>query len=195
MTKTLTPPQAIVIGASAGGVEALSNILPHLPADYPLPIMVVIHVPADRRSLMADLFAAKCAMTVREAEDKEPIAAGTIYFAPADYHLLVESDRRLSLSSEEPVLFSRPSIDVLFETAADAYGPAVLGIVLSGANEDGAHGLKTIVEGGGQAVVQAPEQARSAEMPRAARTAVPKAKIMASDAIVHHLLSLQRVAS
>lgn len=189
------PTQALVIGASAGGVEAMSAILPHLPADYPLPIMVVIHLPADRRSLMADLFDAKCLMKVREAEDKEPIEPGTIYFAPADYHLLVESDRRLSLSSEEPVLFSRPSIDVLFETAADAYGPALLGIVLSGANEDGAHGLKTIVEAGGQAVVQAPEEARAAEMPLAARKAVPKARVMASDAIVQHLLSLQRVAS
>ncbi|WP_040308614.1 chemotaxis protein CheB, partial [Asticcacaulis biprosthecium] len=148
MKKTVTPSatqaEAIVIGASAGGVEALSAILPRLPADYPLPVMVVIHLPPDRRSLMAKLFDAKCAMSVREADDKEPIARGTVYFAPPDYHLLVETDRRLSLSSEEPVLFSRPAIDILFETAADAYGPGLVGIILSGANEDGAAGLKAV---------------------------------------------------
>ncbi|MBW8882625.1 MAG: chemotaxis protein CheB [Asticcacaulis sp.] len=190
-----TPVEIIVIGASAGGVEALSAILPRLPADFAVPVLVVIHLPPDRRSVMAELFDAKCAVSVREADDKEPIERGTVYFAPADYHLLVESDQRMSLSSEEPVLYSRPSIDVLFETAADAYGPTVLGVILSGANEDGAHGLKVIVEGGGQALIQAPETARAAEMPLAARTAVPAAKVLPLDGLAEHLLHLHKVTT
>lgn len=189
-----TVTEAIVIGASAGGIEALSAILPQLPRDFARPVMVVIHLPPDRRSLLAELFAAKCAMAVCEADDKVPIVPGTVYFAPADYHLLVETDGRLSLSSEEPVLFSRPSIDVLFETAAEAYGPGLVGVVLSGANEDGAQGLKAIVAAGGRGIVQAPEQARSAEMPLAARAAVPNAEVLDTDAIVRHLLQLQEVA-
>ncbi|ESQ93308.1 hypothetical protein ABAC460_00985 [Asticcacaulis sp. AC460] len=195
MKKAVTqdhPAEAIVIGASAGGVEALSAILPRLPADYPLPVMVVIHLPPDRRSLMADLFDAKCAMNVREADDKEPIERGTIYFAPSDYHLLVETDRRLSLSSEEPVLFSRPAIDILFETAADAYGPALVGVILSGANEDGAAGLKAVRAAGGQAIIQSPDQARAPDMPRAAGGAVPDAHVLSLDAIADHLLALHR---
>ena len=109
---------AVVIGASAGAVEALSVILPALPAGYPVPVAVVVHLPPDRPSIMAELFAARCRVAVREAEDKEPLVPGTVYFAPPDYHLLVEAAGHLSLSSEEPVRFSRPSIDVLFESAA-----------------------------------------------------------------------------
>jgi two-component system chemotaxis response regulator CheB len=121
---TAVPAEAVVIGASAGALEALSVILPALPAGYGLPVFVVVHLPPDTRSILADLFQAKCHIPVREAEDKEPIRGGTIYFAPPNYHLLIEADRNVSLSSDEPVLFSRPSIDVLFESAADAYGPA-----------------------------------------------------------------------
>ena len=117
MTPT-RPPEAVVIGASAGAVDALSVLLPALPADYPLAVAVVVHLPPDRKSVMAELFQTKCRVRVKEAEDKEPFAPGTVYFAPPDYHLLVEPDRRLSLSSEESVLYSRPSIDVLFESAA-----------------------------------------------------------------------------
>ena len=104
---------------------------------------------------------ARCAIRVREAEDKEPIEPGVVYFAPPDYHLLVEQDKRLSLSDDEPVLFSRPSIDVLFESAADAYGGGLIGVVLTGANSDGAKGLKAVVQAGGVAVVQV----RGAPMP------------------------------
>ena len=119
--------EAIVIGASAGAIQALSRILPALPEGYPIPVLVVVHIPADRSDLLASLFQAKCRLAVKEAEDKEPIRAGTIYFAPPDYHVLVEQDRRLSLSSDEPVSYSRPAVDVLFETAADAYGPGLIG--------------------------------------------------------------------
>ena len=149
-------PEAIVIGASAGALEALSNLLPGLPADYRLPILIVVHLPSDTTSLLAELLRARCAIRVREAEDKEPIEPGVAYFAPPDYHLLVEQDKRLSLSDDEPVLFSRPSIDVLFESAADAYGSSLIGVVLTGANSDGAKGLKAVVEAGGAAVVQSP---------------------------------------
>ena len=136
--------------------------------------MVVVHVPPDKRSILAELFQAKCRITVREAEDKEPISGGTVYFAPPDYHLLVETDRSLSLSSDEPVLYSRPSIDVLFESAADAYGPALIAIVLTGANQDGAKGLKAVVEAGGTAIVQSPEDAFASAMPEAALAACPE---------------------
>ena len=133
-------PEAVVIGASAGALEALSSLLPALPSDYRLPILIVVHLPPDKTSLLAELLRARCAIRVREAEDKEPIEPGVVYFAPPDYHLLVEQDRRLSLSDDEPVLFSRPSIDVLFESAADAYGGGLIGVVLTGANSDGANG-------------------------------------------------------
>ena len=115
------PARAVVIGASAGGVQALLALLPSLPADFALPILVVLHVPADRSNVLAPLFASKCALTVKEAEDKEPVEPGVVYFAPSDYHLLVEADGALALSSDELVNYSRPSIDVLFESAADAY--------------------------------------------------------------------------
>ncbi|MEP7153367.1 MAG: chemotaxis protein CheB, partial [Nitrospira sp.] len=113
--------EAIVIGGSAGAVLALSHLLPSLPPDYPVPILVAVHIPAEKHSSIAQLFQSTSRLTVKEAEDKEPILSGTVYFAPPDYHLLVEHDRHLSLSSDELVNYSRPSIDVLFESAADAY--------------------------------------------------------------------------
>lgn len=179
--------EAIAIGASAGAVEALTRLLPTLSPEFRLPIMIVVHLPADRRSAMADLFRAKCKLDVREAEDKETIAAGAIYFAPPDYHLLVEADRTFSLSCDAPVLFSRPSIDVLFESAADAYGPALIGIVLTGANGDGAQGLKSIIEAGGQGIVQTPASAFASAMPEAALTMSPSAKSMTLESIAAYL--------
>jgi two-component system chemotaxis response regulator CheB len=160
--------QAVVIGASAGALGALSEILPALPGDYPLPIMIVVHLPPEKESLLADIMSTKCKMNVREAEDKESITAGTIYFAPPDYHLLVEKDKFLSLSNEEPVLFSRPSIDILFESAAACYGENLIGIILTGANNDGAKGLRAVSEAGGLAIVQHPALAAASAMPRAA---------------------------
>jgi two-component system chemotaxis response regulator CheB len=171
-------PEAIVIGASAGALEALSKLLPGLAADYRLPILIVVHLPPDKTSMLAELLRARCAIRVREAEDKEPIEPGVVYFAPPDYHLLVEQDRRLSLSGDEPVLFSRPSIDVLFESAADAYGYRLIGIVLTGANCDGADGLKAVVEAGGVAIVQSPKTAYAAAMPEAAIAACPEARVL-----------------
>ncbi|MCJ8143904.1 chemotaxis protein CheB [Ancylobacter sp. A5.8] len=179
--------EAVVIGASAGALEALSAILPSLPAGFRLPVMVVVHVPADKRSVLAELFQNKCQIEVREADDKEPVVGGTVYFAPPDYHLLVEMDRTLSLSSDEPVLFSRPSIDVLFESAADAYGAALIAIVLTGANQDGAQGLCAVAALGGIALVQDPDEAFASAMPEAAINLCPDARIMSLHAIAAYL--------
>jgi two-component system chemotaxis response regulator CheB len=170
--------EAVVIGASAGGLEALSAILPTLPASFKPPIFIVVHVPPDRRSLLPELFRSKCRVRVCETEDKEPIVGGTVYFAPPDYHLLVERDNYLSLSSDEPVFYSRPSIDVLFESAADAYGPALMAVILSGANEDGAAGLAVVAEAGGVAIVQDPDEAYAPAMPEAALASCPSARVL-----------------
>ena len=182
-----TPPEAVVIGVSAGGLKALSSILPVLPRDFALPVMIVIHLPPGKKSIVSDLFAEKCEVIVREAEDKEPIQPGVVYFAPPDYHLLVEPEHVLSLSSDEPVLFSRPSIDVLFETAADAYGPALIGVILTGANNDGANGLKAVMAGGGVCLVERPDEAYSQMMPQSAIAAVPSASVLGLDDIAAYL--------
>lgn len=185
-------PEAVALGASAGAIEALLAILPVLPADYCLPVLVVVHLPADDKSILADLFQARCHVKVQEAMDKEAIAPGTVYFAPPDYHLLVEPDRRLSLSSEEPVHFSRPSIDVLFETAAEAFGPGLIAIVLTGANADGAAGLRKVHRSGGTAIVQLPQQATVATMPQSALDACPEAHVFTLDEIAVYLLEVAR---
>jgi len=182
--------EAVALGASAGALEALSAILPELPEGYPLPVMVVVHLPPDRKSLLADLLGQRCRLAVKEAEDKEEIVGGTVYLAPPDYHLMVEPDRRLSLSGEEPVQYSRPSIDVLFETAADAYGPGLVGVVLTGANSDGARGLRAICDAGGSALVQEPGEAMASAMPLAALAACPEASAMSLRAVARHLIGL-----
>jgi two-component system chemotaxis response regulator CheB len=182
--------RAIVIGASAGGVQALLRILPALPADFPMPVLVVVHVPPRKDNALVELFGSKCRIAVKEAEDKELAAAGTVYFAPPDYHLLVEADGALALSSEEPVNHSRPAIDVLFETAADAFGPGLTGIVLTGANHDGAAGLASVGRAGGVAIAEDPAHAEVATMPAAALAACPGATAMDLGDIVRHLQGL-----
>jgi two-component system, chemotaxis family, protein-glutamate methylesterase/glutaminase len=157
--------EAIVIGASAGGVEALNQVLPALPVGFRPAVLIVVHVRNDAPSLLPALFAARCRLPVVEPDDKDEIAAGTIYVAPPGYHMLVEPDRSISLSVDPPVRFSRPSVDVLFESAALCFGDALLGIVLSGANDDGARGLAAIHHAGGRCWVQDPETAVSDAMP------------------------------
>jgi two-component system chemotaxis response regulator CheB len=147
-------------------------------------------VPADRENILAPLFEKKCRLAVREVEDKEPATPGTVFFAPSDYHLLVENDATLSLSSDEPVMHSRPAIDVLFESAADAFGPAVVGVVLTGANADGAAGLKAIVDAGGAAIVEDPDGAFADAMPRAALRLCPQARVVNQDGIAGVLVEL-----
>jgi two-component system chemotaxis response regulator CheB len=162
------PVDAIVIGASSGGVEALSVLLPSLPARLRLPVFVVLHLPPDRPSRLADIFSRKCAVPVREAEDKQPVEAGTVYFAPPDYHLLLDVGPTLALSTDEAVNFSRPSIDVLFESARDIYGHRLLAMLLTGASHDGAAGIYAIRRAGGCAVVQRPDTAQAPLMPESA---------------------------
>lgn len=181
------PPAAVVIGASAGALEALSSMLPLLPPDFPLPILIVVHIPPDKRSVLAELFEAKCQIEVVEVEDKEPIKPGTVYFSPPDYHLLVEGEDRLALSSEEPVLFSRPSIDVLFESASDVWGERLISIILTGANSDGAKGVKAVSAAGGTVIVQDPGEASASAMPEAAIAAAPAAIVMRLNEIAVYL--------
>lgn len=169
---------AIVIGASAGAIASLSQLLPPLAPDYPLPILVTVHVPPDQPNSIPALLRTTCRVTIKEAEDKEPILPGTVYFAPPDYHLLVEENRHLSLSSEEPVNFSRPSIDVLFESAANVYGNTLLALVLSGANHDGARGACAVSRAGGTVLVQTPDSARARMMPESTLAACPDAVAM-----------------
>src|ERR1700748_3088618 len=182
---------AVVIGASAGALEALSLILPKLPAEYSLPIIIVVHVPPNRQSVLVDLFRSNCRIAVQEAEDKASIRAGAVYFAPPNYHLLVEKHKSLSLSSDEPVLYSRPAIDVLFESAADAYGPALIGVLLTGANQDGANGMRAIMDSGGIVIVQDPRSAFAPAMPEAAIAACPGAVVLSPEDIAVYLGSIQ----
>jgi two-component system chemotaxis response regulator CheB len=174
---------AIVVGGSAGALEALGRIVPALPAALPVPVAVVLHMLPGRPSGLPAVLAELTSLAVKEAEDKEPLAAGTLYLAAPNYHLLVERERCFSLSMDEPVLFSRPSIDVLFDSAARAYGPALCGVLLSGANEDGAAGLKHIHDAGGTTVVQAPDTAGSRQMPAAALAACAVDHVMAPEQI------------
>jgi len=180
--------RAVVIGASAGGLGALSAVLSPLPADFGAPVMAVIHLPPDRDSMVPALLADACAVQVVEAEDKIGVVPGCVYFAPPDYHLLVELDGRLSLSGDAPVLFSRPSIDVLFESAADAYGSGLTAVVLTGANEDGAAGARAVAAAGGRVIVQDPAGAFAQAMPEAALAAAPDALVLPLDVIAAELL-------
>jgi two-component system, chemotaxis family, protein-glutamate methylesterase/glutaminase len=159
---------AIVIGASAGGPSALDEILGALPEGFPLPVIVVMHVHRTSGATWAQSLDARMAITVKMAEDKEVLRPSTVYMAPPDYHLLVERDRSLSLCVDEPVSYSRPSIDVMFSSAAAAYRRGLLAVVLTGANADGAAGVRRVVERGGWVLVQDPAHAVAPTMPQAA---------------------------
>ena len=176
---------AVVIGASAGGVEALLVLLPALTQRPAAPIVVVVHVPRDRPSLLAALFAARCRVPVVEAVDKMPLDGGTIYFAPPDYHLLLDRGPCLALSADGLVNYSRPSIDVLFQSAVDLYGRRLAAVLLTGANEDGAAGLAAVGHAGGVTIVQDPATALVSTMPAAAL-----ARVRAD-----HVLSLAGIAA
>jgi two-component system chemotaxis response regulator CheB len=180
-TKTI---EAIVIGGSAGALDVLTALLPALPAGYPIPVAIVVHVPPNKPSYVAEVLAAKTVLPVKEAEDKEPLAPGVVYVAPPNYHLLIERGRTFALSDDEQLHFSRPAIDVLFESAAEAYGDRLAGVVLTGASEDGAAGLAAIKRGGGLAIVQSPATASARPMPEAAIAATQ----------VDHVLPIAEIA-
>ena len=186
--------EAIVIGASAGGVEALLNILTPLREGFGLPIVVVLHLPDERRSHLAEVFARRVALPVLEASDKSRIEAGTLYFAAPGYHLSVEQYRSFSLSLEDRVHYSRPAIDYLFESAADAYGPKLAAVLLTGANRDGAHGLAQVKRRGGLTVVQDPDEAQVATMPQAALDIHQPDHILTIRGIGRLLVELEQIA-
>ncbi len=186
---------AIVVGGSSGGIDALMELLPALPAALQAAVLVVLHLPRDRRSLLVEIFQPRCALPLREAQDKDAITPGSVSFAPPDYHLLVDSGPQgphVGLSVDPPLHFSRPSIDVLFESAADHYGQRLLGILLSGANEDGVHGLQAIQAAGGLTVVQDPVSASMPNMPQAALTAVAVDHILPPEGIARLLADLHQ---
>lgn len=164
--------KAVAIGISTGGIATLKPLLGALPADFPLPLLIVQHIGAATGDKVALLLDELCAIHVKEADEGELPVGGTVYLAPPNYHLLVEPDGRLGLSTDPPVNFARPSVDVLFETAAEAYGDGVIGVVLTGAGYDGSRGLKRIKEKGGIAVVQDPKDAAASSMPERALMAV-----------------------
>ncbi|MGE5394792.1 MAG: chemotaxis protein CheB [Candidatus Saccharibacteria bacterium] len=182
--------KAIVIGTSHGGLEALRLILTGLKEGFPLPVFVVLHIGEHNNDSFIRHLNELCALEVKEAEMNEPIFPGTVYFAPPNYHLLIEDDLTLTLSTSEKVNFSRPSVDVLFESAALVYTRHLIGVILTGANSDGANGLRTIKEYGGLAVVQNPCSSTSPAMPRAAlKMAKPQLRLKLED-IADHLNQL-----
>lgn len=174
----------VVIGVSTGGVKALRLLLGDLPADFPLPILIVQHISPESGDGMAHLLDEQCAICVKEADAGEEIRPGTVYLAPPDYHLLVESGGIMMLSVDPPVCYARPSVDVLFESAADIFGSDVIGVILTGANHDGSQGLKAIQRLGGMSIVQDPLDAEAGEMPKAAIAATR----------VEHILPLIEIA-
>ena len=182
--------RAVVIGASAGGLIALQTILSSLPSDFPWPIIVVQHLAPDSFSAAPELLASEIRITVREATDKEAVRAGVVYLAPPNYHLLVEPDHVLSLSVEDKVNFARPSIDVFFESASHVYGAGLVGVILTGANRDGAQGLQRIKQAGGFAIVQDPSTAEADAMPRAAIAATQVDEILPLREIGPFLLAM-----
>jgi two-component system chemotaxis response regulator CheB len=177
------------IGTSWGGLAAMTRLLGGLPGDFSLPVVVVQHRGKDSDRLLTELLQDATELRVCEAEDKEPLVPGTVHIAPANYHVLID-EGYLSLTVEEPVRFSRPSIDVMFSSAADTYGAGAIGVVLTGANEDGARGLSHIVRRGGRALVQDPRTAEIPIMPVAAIKAVPSAEILPLEALAPRLIEL-----
>lgn len=166
--------KAIVIGTSAGGLFALSSLLQNLPVNYHLPLIIVQHRAKDQKNLLEEVLQARCRITIKQADEKERITKGFVYIAPPDYHLLIERDKTFSLTADEPISFSRPSIDVLFESAALTYRESLIGIILTGANNDGARGMKMIAQYGGLTIAQKPAEAEYPMMPAAA---IQKTKI------------------
>jgi two-component system chemotaxis response regulator CheB len=181
----------IVIGASTGGLKALQTVLRQLPSSFPAPIAVVVHRPKETENLLIPLLQQCCVLPVSEAVDKEPIERGRVYVAPPDYHLLLEPTH-FSLSTDEPVHYARPSIDMLFESATDSFGSRVIGVVLTGANSDAVQGAAKIINRGGQILIQDPITAESPVMPLAVLKANPAAEVHPLDQLAARLIQLAR---
>ena len=175
--------EAVVIGASAGGLGALQTLLSNIGKKFQLPMLIVQHLHPESEDYLGQLLKSYCHLKFKEADDKEPIQSGTVYYAPANYHLLVSSDRSLVLNVDEKVNYCRPSVDVLFETAADVFGSHLIGIILTGSNQDGAVGMATIKKKGGLTIAQDLKEAEVDAMPRAAIELVK----------VDHILTLEKI--
>jgi two-component system, chemotaxis family, protein-glutamate methylesterase/glutaminase len=181
--------ELVVIGASWGGLDAVGRVLAELPADFPVPVVIVQHRGADSRGGTLEAMLSMGKLPVHEIDDKDPIEPGAAYVAPADYHLIVEAGS-FSLSVDERVQYARPSIDVTFETAADAYGPRLIAVVLTGANEDGAAGLRKVMDGGGVTIAQDPAGAEKPTMPQAAIDAGGAQRVLALEEIPRFLIAV-----
>ena len=181
--------RVVVMGASWGGLRAIGTILAGLPADFSAPVLVAQHRAPDHDSALTAALAKRCDLPVREATDKETALPGHVYLAPGGYHMMVER-HGIVLSTDEPERFSRPSIDVLFAAAADAYGPDAIGVILTGAGDDGARGLALIRRRGGVAVVQDPATAERPFMPEAAIARSSAHQVLALDEIAGFLVRL-----
>lgn len=184
----------VVIGTSTGGLAALQTLLPGLTEEFPWTVVVVQHRSKESSSGLCGFLQKSSRLQVSEPEDKELFEPGRIYIAPRDYHLLIEKGA-FALSTDAPVSYARPSIDVLFESAADAYGEHVIGVILTGANGDGARGLAKIKAAGGIAVVQDPATAQAPEMPQTAIDAVETDRILPLSEVSIYLNSLSRAQS
>lgn len=179
----------VVVGASWGGLAALSKLIGMLPPNFGVPMAVVQHRSRHADNLLAALLQDVTALRIVDVEDKEPLEAGSVYIAPANYHMMVD-DGHLTLTTDPMVRFSRPSIDVTFTSAGDAYPRKTLGVVLTGANDDGSRGLRHIVNRGGRAIVQDPDTAESRAMPAAALQAVPEAEVLPLEKIPERLVEI-----
>jgi two-component system chemotaxis response regulator CheB len=180
--------EAVVIGCSAGGLDALRRVLGALPTGFPATVIVVAHTAPGGDNLLPSLLAKICRLPVSEAQEREPALPGQVYVAPPNYHLLIEPNRIFALSVDERVCFVRPSIDVLFQSAADAYGERLVGVILTGANSDGAQGLKAIKAAGGFTLVQDPVSAYANTMPKAAIATGAVDKILQLDDLAEEIL-------
>lgn len=185
----MTGASIVVVGASWGGLAALSKLIGSLPPDFQVPVAVVQHRSQHADNLLASLLQDATSLRVVDVEDKEPLLAQTVYIAPANYHMLVENGH-MSLTTDPMVRFSRPSIDVTFISTADTYLGSAIGVVLTGANDDGSRGLRHIVDRGGRAIVQDPATAESPVMPLAALRAVPEAAVVPLDQIGPRLVAM-----
>lgn len=182
--------KVVVIGTSYGGLEALKAIIPNLPEDYPLAILVVLHIGDNNNNAFIEHLNSISLLRVKEAEEKEKICSGTAYFAPPNYHMMVESNETITLTTDSKVHHSRPSIDVLFESAAWNYKNKIIGVILSGLNQDGAYGLLQIKDCGGVTIVENSEKAVASIMPAAAITMVQPQFILPLNEISSKLINL-----
>jgi two-component system chemotaxis response regulator CheB len=184
--------KVVVLGASAGGMEVIRMLVSSLPVDFSFPLIIVQHLHVFSKTAWANTLGERCQVNVKEANEKEQVKRGTVYFAPANYHLLLESDYTLTLTVDERVNYARPSIDVLFETAAESCNDKVIGILCTGGNTDGVRGLKRIKKRGGMTIVQDPDTAQVRSMPKAAIQTAEPDYILSPEGILNHLLKIHK---